>query len=928
MVRRIGILGLLLIQCALLAGAASAWWAYRHNTLFAYGRWISGKDTGKFVFYSYDFLFQPIKNSSVNLTGNMGFQEILYAKKERPNRALDRLRAEMHIDAGAYVWIELRKENMRLLGCRLSRNGNYPSGFYLFNEHGHMVEHTPFAAGPPDLQEHWNRVDLRRDDGQWTLYLNGIQYGQVADPPLQGGYVGFRGSGSTQGQVLLKSATMTWHDPEYPSRTWSHHHKFTSRRVARKVYGLAFLFAVLVLGARRWRDDILAGFLAPERRALFKHIEAVSLTVLLVILLLIPPHRTGLQFSIWVLVAELVSLITLAGLRRGAPAPAYQRPIHAGWLYGLTLLVVSGLAFALNDEALGRPRDLSAVRMAGYHPNAFLLQPADTHSAAPSEATRPVTVAPGAPWWAAAGAYREQTITAEVVMPTNSTLDVVFQQQSYKTLGDPQGESLPLQRHLLRLTTREDVPMGLALRTGNRPAPFLRIKGTVLPDQPNQLEIRSDQDGICVILNGQKTRVAQLKPLGFGETGFMAYDAPVTLRWARVEATRSESMRESALRWGGAVWPILAALAFWLLMRTGARTNLRDAFALQWAALYPLLFYLAIALWLGRDDLDYLVRERQLWLDGALLGSAVALLTPLGLWGGRRAALRFNVAALLVVLALAALAWDLLPDNSNIKLKFAQDAVAPGDIISDHRGKERPWYTSNRTIGANTYPWHQQFGGNSIVMPKPTGEIRVFIMGGSQAWGSGAASSAETFGELLEWHCARKGLPAKMYNAAVNGAGLTKVLEYYRQLVRNFAPDILIADLGLNDSAALRQIRSPERRDEHAQALLAGFQELLELCREDAVDVVLCLEPMCVELPLRPHSDLYEGLEALAREYGATLVKPMSITRTKEKDHLVWWDTAHFAPYGHHLLANLLEPAVEPLVRRRVDAAIAQTPAD
>ncbi|MBN1269924.1 MAG: hypothetical protein JXB04_10065, partial [Kiritimatiellae bacterium] len=881
-------------------------------------RWISGKDTGKFVFYSYDFLFRSIKDSSLNLSGDMGFQEILYHQPESPDLKLDRLQAEVHVARGAYLWIELRKHDLRLLACRLSRNGNFPGGFYFFDKTGEIAEHTPFKEDAPSLDDRWRKVDLRLADGAWTLKVDGVEYGRVADPPLRNGHFGFKGSGSSRAAVLVKNVTMTFRNPQNPKETWTERQKFHPRNTARRMFVYAFAFAVVALGLRRWRDRIFAGFLAPEQRDLFTWIEGGGLAVLLIVLVLLPPQSSGIQLPLFVVAAEVVTMITLAALRRRAAPPSYERPALPGVLFGVVLVVTSGVAFALNGESLGRPHDAAAHRVAKYHPDAFLVYPPESQSSGTFDEPGPVTIVPGRPLLTETRAYREQLIVAEFFMPTNCTMDIVFQQQSYLTRGDPNGEGLPFQRRLVRLTTRQDVPMGLAVETGNRPAPFVALKGKVLAGKMNHIEIRSDDTGLRIVLNDEETLAPGFKPLGFGETGFMVFDAPVTLRGVRVETTAGQAVREGVLPWFGIALPFAAALVFWLLLRAGSRVRLLDAFSTEWAALYPLAFYLTASLYLGRESLDYMGRDRLAWLDLALLGSALSHLVPLVFFGGRRAALRFNVGALTVILFAVMLAWDLLPESSEIRLRLTEEAEAPGEIVKGQRGERGPWYSNNRMIGTSTYVWRQQFGGRRPAVPKPAREVRVFVMGGSQAWGSGAASSRETFGDLLEQRLAGKGLPVKVYNAGVNGAGLSKVVEYYRQLVREFEPDIIIADVGLNDSAAIAQTRKDPRKIEHAGRIAETFRELLDLCREDGVDLVLCLEAMCVELPLRPYARLYEDLEALAVEYGAPVVKPIEVTREKEKDHFVWWDTAHFAPYGHHLFAGLLEPAVEEVVRERM----------
>ena len=94
------------------------------------------------------------------------------------------------------------------------------------------------------------------------------------------------------------------------------------------------------------------------------------------------------------------------------------------------------------------------------------------------------------------------------------------------------------------------------------------------------------------------------------------------------------------------------------------------------------------------------------------------------------------------------------------------------------------------------------------------------------------------------------------------------------------------------------------------------FDRLLTECAADGVAFAFALEPMCGETPLRPVGVFYDALESTAQKHGISTLKPAGLMSEKEKDHLVWWDTAHFAPYGHQLMAGLLEPEVERMVKR------------
>ena len=193
----------------------------------------------------------------------------------------------------------------------------------------------------------------------------------------------------------------------------------------------------------------------------------------------------------------------------------------------------------------------------------------------------------------------------------------------------------------------------------------------------------------------------------------------------------------------------------------------------------------------------------------------------------------------------------------------------------------------------------------------------MMVMGGSQAWGSGAADSAHTFAQLMENSLRARGLPVEVFNAACNGGGITRSLDLYRGMLRGLQIDLLIADIGLNETSGL--VRTGGAARQRSIDIQAGyFEEWLTLCRGDGVDMLLVPEPMCGETPLRPIPAFYDALESVARRCGASVAQTAAAIHELERQHFVWWDTAHFTPYGHEAFARLLLPDVERLVRRRV----------
>jgi hypothetical protein len=887
-------LGLVVLQILLLAASVSLWWARRSDTLFSNGRWIVGKDTGKFVFYAHDFMFQPLSKSGVELTSCMGFQEILYRKPEDTGRQLTSLRCRASIANGAYLWVEARKKGQRMLGVRFSRHGDYPSGFYRYDESGEILERAPFDFALPDESV----IHIRFRDGQWQAFVDNKPVGQIADQEPGDGFFGFRGSGWSQRPVTIRDIEMEFRDSARSGNIWIEREDFSYRPALARCFPFTLLFAGIVICLRRWRQMIF-GTAFPRR------LDDAGFCSLLAILLLC---QMSARWNHGILIPAAIfggEIIVLAGLLF---TKTELIPGRFGLVYGLVLAAIGWAAFTAHGKWLGRSEYTSRAQRDLVPLAALIVRPDQLRSSPPIE-TQTITVAPGSPWFTEGRAYAAQRITADFRMPSNSTLDVVFQQQSFLTHGDPEGEELPLQRRLLRLSTRADVSTGLSRRTENRPIPFLPICGTLYANQENHLVLENDAAGASVTLNGETTYAEDLKPIGFGETGFLAYEQPVVLNRIRVEPSSRGLAGERVLPWLGLFLPFILATVARIVFRIPAR--------LAFLAYYPLAFYAVGTLFLDTNSLASMGRQRFAWQNLALAATAFSHLNILAALRGRRpfGPLSSNVILLVTLFFTTLFIWDILPKDHPLRLKFTDEAIVPSFQEDNMPEQPGPWYNNNWMIGSGTYIWKQRFGAKRIPADKPKGAIRIFVVGGSQAWGSGAASSEQTFSQLLEDALRAKDLPVEIYNAAANGGGIRQILGLYPELLRGFRPDLLIADIGLNESAGLRQQRADEAIRWHTDFQAGLFDQLLSQCETDGVKVVLSLEPMCGETPLRPVDHFYDALENAARKHGGAVLKPAGLMNEKEKDHFVWWDTAHLAPYGQLSMARFLEPEVERTVR-------------
>lgn len=912
----------LLLNTLLLSLSISLWWGERHNTLFDNGRWIVGKDTGKFVFYTYKFMFRPLKKAQVRLNHDMAYQEILYREGEGPERRLERLKFKGLVSPGGYLWIEMRKSGQRMVGWRLSRNERYPSGYYRYSEAGDLLEHLPLEQPVGKLLKGWEDIELTLEKEGWRLALGETPLGIFPDTTPRDGRLGFRGSGSTRSAVGIREVEMRYRNPTRPDQIWTEHEDFKPDFASAGSWKIIGLFSLTVLTVRLWRRKLLGGFLRHRARRIFEGSDEAGLTLSLLLLFLLPGATEGFHIPTAILMAEIVCLASLAAaLHRGKAETPEISPISVV-AFALSLVLVSTASFAAGGEVLGRSKRVTWKKLKHVHPDAYIVQPNRQKSSDTFVSDGPVTLSLGAPFFLEGRAYREQLITVDFFLPPEGTLDIIFQQQSFHNRGDPEGEELPLQRRLLRLSAGEHVPWGFGRGVRRDPSPFYRVHGTLSTREENHVEVRSDGTGARVLLNGEETLLPGIDLLDFGETGFMTYDTLVTLTDLRVEPTAAQSARESSYPLLGILLPLLFAAAVWSLLRFSGGGGGIEAAAAGLSAFFPVAFYLSAALFLGRDNLLFLGGDRFLAQDILLTAAALALLFPVVLFRGRLrgAVFLYNISLLGAFLALGLFFWDRLPAEHELKLKFNREAAAPGELVGKKKSR-RPWFSNSRSIGTNNYMWKQRMGGRPAATDKEEGTIRIFTLGGSQAWGSGAAGSRETFDALLEMKLRARGLPVEIFNGGINGAGISKVKQFFKNPLARYHPDILIVDIGLNDSAATRSVKGEERALRHVSALVARFEEFIDLAEKQGVLVVLVLEPMSRETPLRPNREFYERIGKIAGKRAAAVIDAGPVMRKLETDHFVWWDTAHLAPYGHQTLAGLLEPVVAELAEQRLRGA-------
>lgn len=890
------------------------WWASKDNTLFQNGRWDIGKDTGKFVFQTFEFMSAPLNDSTIALTNNMGFQEILYKKNDSVNRRLEELSCSLYLGPQAYIWIELEKVGQRMLGVRLSVNEDYKSGFFTYSVDGKLTSKQLIHL-PNKPTNNWTHVSLVRKNNIWTLLLNDQEIATTPVINQAESTFGFRGCSSGR-EMYLRDITMKFVDP-VTSKNWIEKEDFGPSSSKKHVAPWIFIITSFVLLVKIVRDETLAHFLSSNKAIHFNILCQLSLFIPVSIALF--SFSKGYIYSIPLcfLIAEIVVVLSFAFFYK----PNKKDVVSRKWVsivYVFLILIVSGAVYFVNDTMLQSSSKVANKNLSRINPDIYITSPQKSPAQSPYVATDPISITAGQPFFVP-GVFRQQKIDLVFSLPEKTTLDIVFQQQSFLTRGDLEGEEIPLQRRLLRLSTKPGVVSGLSTETGVRSAPFVKLNGELLSRRDNNLSISVTNKGIELNLNEVITNFDQFALLGFGETGFLTYENSVHLSSVSVAPTELKLVSDYRIYTLIFLTPFLIAFLFYLCFRLAGPIPLLDTLTLGLCSYYPIVVLLIASMFLSSEGLHFLSESWLGWFFILTTAFAVNLFCLI-IYTKRLIkfpAIYANLLSIFVLTAVTGFIYIILPSDNPIKLHFSKNTIAPGDIAHGEKKHTRsPWYANNTLIGTNIWVWKQRFGGKQAKPGKNRDVVRIFVIGGSQAWGSGAGDSKSTFSTLLENKLLAKGLPVEVLNAGTNSMGLYTITRSNKELLPMYEPDIIIIDIGTNDSGARRMLSGAKKQQKFIHDRLADFISFADFFQNSGVRIILNLEAMCAESydMFFPDTELYDGLRKIAEEKGIPVITPSIVTEQLEKDHPLWWDIAHPTPYGHKVMAEILLPATEQMV--------------
>jgi lysophospholipase L1-like esterase len=275
----------------------------------------------------------------------------------------------------------------------------------------------------------------------------------------------------------------------------------------------------------------------------------------------------------------------------------------------------------------------------------------------------------------------------------------------------------------------------------------------------------------------------------------------------------------------------------------------------------------------------------------------------------------------------------------------------------------------------NTYLIDHTFRARRFTLEPAPGVVRVVSVGTSSTWGHGIEpSTGLDYPTVLEGLLAERlpGQRIEVINGAVRDSTVARLLRVFRESLLAFHPEIVTLSVYYNDSAWLTQVdeeafltrigrpgyehtwvervrellrrKNSKRVMNHIWKSLdekqgdslgswrevvtdpevsspparfeAGLRAFAELGREHRFQLVLIKEPIRGDPPRIWRDEFRAVMDRLGEEYGLSVVDPNEALAAAGGRSL-FMDEIHPLPEGHRVMAEVLAPVIEDLIRRR-----------
>jgi len=227
------------------------------------------------------------------------------------------------------------------------------------------------------------------------------------------------------------------------------------------------------------------------------------------------------------------------------------------------------------------------------------------------------------------------------------------------------------------------------------------------------------------------------------------------------------------------------------------------------------------------------------------------------------------------------------------------------------------------------------FRGTEFTEIKPNNTFRIFLIGGSQMFGTGSTSDDTTIPAYLDNYIQKNDYPftVEVINSGLKGVDTRKELLLLENILLDFSPDLVIVYDGLND---LRAGNSPTH-------VLNNWNSMCELGKKNNFDVIITLQPIAgfggksltqEELLYIQNGKDYENNPLIDSSnqyemYANNLQKLQNCTNEIDlrsvfdnESKSVYIDEAHVSDKGNSIIANSLLPSIlsnipEELIQRQ-----------
>ena len=213
------------------------------------------------------------------------------------------------------------------------------------------------------------------------------------------------------------------------------------------------------------------------------------------------------------------------------------------------------------------------------------------------------------------------------------------------------------------------------------------------------------------------------------------------------------------------------------------------------------------------------------------------------------------------------------------------------------------------------------FRGTEFTEIKPNDTFRIFLLGGSQMFGTGSTSDDTTIPGYLDDYIQKDDYPftVEIINSGLKGVDTRKELLLLENMLLDFSPDLVIVYDGLND---LRAGNSPTH-------VLDNWNSMCKLGTQNNFDVIIALQPIAgfggksltqEELLYVQNGKDYENNSLIDSSnqyemYANNLQKLQDCTNEIDlrsvfdnESKSVYIDEAHVSDKGNSIVANSLLP--------------------